>query len=183
MEKRHLRVVSKKFPEETHGTVALPGFYDGLKTLFFRSAVGISLPNKPLWKKLYFSVSWMICTIVLRGLPIPWWGLPKSWKRHSLSRLPAGSAEKRHFLINQYFQLRRRLSVLLRTHWLKNCKSAAGASLTPGNWNSSTTTVVQWAQHHMPCYRTEVHKKKQLPGETLSKQLFSVSWYFIIYIF
>lgn len=48
MEKRHLRVVSKKFPEETHGTVALPGFYDGLKTLFFRSAVGISLPNKPL---------------------------------------------------------------------------------------------------------------------------------------
>ena len=24
------------------------GFYDGLKTLFFRSAVGISLPNKPL---------------------------------------------------------------------------------------------------------------------------------------
>ena len=26
----------------------LPGFYDGLKTLFFRSAVGISLPNKPL---------------------------------------------------------------------------------------------------------------------------------------
>ena len=48
MEKRHLRVVSKKFPEETHGTVALPGFYDGLKTLFFRSAVGISLPNEPL---------------------------------------------------------------------------------------------------------------------------------------
>ena len=48
MEKRHLRVVSKKFPEETHGTVALPGFYDGLKMLFFRSAVGISLPNKPL---------------------------------------------------------------------------------------------------------------------------------------
>ena len=48
MEKRHLRVVLKKFPEETHGTVALPGFYDGLKTLFFRSAVGISLPNKPL---------------------------------------------------------------------------------------------------------------------------------------
>ena len=31
-----------------HGTVALPGFYDGLKTLFFRSAVGTSLPNKPL---------------------------------------------------------------------------------------------------------------------------------------
>lgn len=47
MEKRHLRVVSKKFPEETHGTVALPGFYDGLKTLFFHSTVGNSLPNKP----------------------------------------------------------------------------------------------------------------------------------------
>ena len=29
----------------------------------------------------------------------------KILKRHSLSRLPAGSAEKRHFLINQYFQL------------------------------------------------------------------------------
>lgn len=34
MEKRHLRVVYKKFPEEMHGTVALPGIFDGLKSLF-----------------------------------------------------------------------------------------------------------------------------------------------------
>lgn len=36
MENQHLRVVFKKFPEEVHGTVALPGFYDGLKSLFMR---------------------------------------------------------------------------------------------------------------------------------------------------
>lgn len=34
MENRHLRVVYKKFPEEMHGTVALPGIFDGLKLLF-----------------------------------------------------------------------------------------------------------------------------------------------------
>lgn len=34
MEKQHLRVISRKFPEETHGTIALPGIYDGLKSLF-----------------------------------------------------------------------------------------------------------------------------------------------------
>ncbi|WP_322933453.1 alpha/beta hydrolase [Bacteroides sp. CG01] len=34
MENRHLRVVYKKFPEEMHGTVALPGIFDGLKSLF-----------------------------------------------------------------------------------------------------------------------------------------------------
>ena len=34
MEKRHLRVIYKKFPEEMHGTVALPGIFDGLKSLF-----------------------------------------------------------------------------------------------------------------------------------------------------
>lgn len=34
MDKRHLRVVYKKFPEEMHGTVALPGIFDGLKSLF-----------------------------------------------------------------------------------------------------------------------------------------------------
>lgn len=37
MEKRHLRVISRKFPEETHGTIALPGIYDGLKSLFLIS--------------------------------------------------------------------------------------------------------------------------------------------------
>lgn len=44
MEKRHLRVLSRKFQEETHGTIALPGFYDGLKSLFFNSA-GFLSPN------------------------------------------------------------------------------------------------------------------------------------------
>lgn len=34
MEKRNLRVLSREFPEEMHGTIALPGFYDGLKRLF-----------------------------------------------------------------------------------------------------------------------------------------------------
>lgn len=34
MEKQHLRVISRKFPEETHGTIALPGIYNGLKSLF-----------------------------------------------------------------------------------------------------------------------------------------------------
>ena len=34
MEKRYLRVIYKKFPEEMHGTVALPGIFDGLKSLF-----------------------------------------------------------------------------------------------------------------------------------------------------
>lgn len=34
MEKQHLRVITRKFPEETHGTIALPGIYDGLKSLF-----------------------------------------------------------------------------------------------------------------------------------------------------
>ena len=34
MEQQHLRVHSRKFSEETHGTVALPGFYDGLKRFF-----------------------------------------------------------------------------------------------------------------------------------------------------
>lgn len=38
MENQHLRVVFKKFPEEVHGTVALPGFYDGLKSLFMRQS-------------------------------------------------------------------------------------------------------------------------------------------------
>lgn len=38
MKSRHLRVVYKKFPEEVHGTVALPGFFDGLKSLFRRDA-------------------------------------------------------------------------------------------------------------------------------------------------
>ena len=36
MERCNLRVVSKKFPEETHGTIALPAIYDGLKCLFAR---------------------------------------------------------------------------------------------------------------------------------------------------
>ncbi len=34
MEKQHLQVVCRKFPEEVHGTVALPGIFDGLKSLF-----------------------------------------------------------------------------------------------------------------------------------------------------
>lgn len=34
MENRHLRVVYKKFQEEMHGTVSLPGIFDGLKLLF-----------------------------------------------------------------------------------------------------------------------------------------------------
>lgn len=34
MEKQHLRIITRKFPEETHGTIALPGIYDGLKSLF-----------------------------------------------------------------------------------------------------------------------------------------------------
>lgn len=36
MQHRHLHVVSKRFPEETHGTIALPGIFDGLKSLFTR---------------------------------------------------------------------------------------------------------------------------------------------------
>ena len=36
MERCNLRVVSKKFPEETHGTIALPAIYNGLKCLFAR---------------------------------------------------------------------------------------------------------------------------------------------------
>ena len=34
MEKQQLRVITGKFLEETHGTIALPGIYDGLKSLF-----------------------------------------------------------------------------------------------------------------------------------------------------
>lgn len=34
MQNRHLRVVYKKFPDEVHGTIALPGIFDGLKSLF-----------------------------------------------------------------------------------------------------------------------------------------------------
>ena len=37
MEKQQLRVITRKFPEETHGTIALPGIYDGLKSLFLIS--------------------------------------------------------------------------------------------------------------------------------------------------
>lgn len=36
LQQRGLYVVSRKFPDEVHGTVALPGFYDGLKQLFPR---------------------------------------------------------------------------------------------------------------------------------------------------
>ena len=36
MEKQHLHVIYKKFPEEMHGTVALPGIFDGIKSLFRR---------------------------------------------------------------------------------------------------------------------------------------------------
>lgn len=34
MEAQHLHVIYKKFPEEVHGTVALPGIFDGIKSLF-----------------------------------------------------------------------------------------------------------------------------------------------------
>ena len=34
MENQHLHVIYKKFPEEMHGTVALPGIFDGIKSLF-----------------------------------------------------------------------------------------------------------------------------------------------------
>lgn len=34
MEKQRLRIVSRKFPLEMHGTIALPGIYDGLKCMF-----------------------------------------------------------------------------------------------------------------------------------------------------
>lgn len=34
MKNQRLHVISRKFPEETHGTIALPGIYDGLKCLF-----------------------------------------------------------------------------------------------------------------------------------------------------
>ena len=36
MENQHLHVIYKKFPEEMHGTVALPGIFDGIKSLFRR---------------------------------------------------------------------------------------------------------------------------------------------------
>lgn len=49
MERQHLHVHSRKFPEETHGTVALPGFYDGLKRLFFN--YGASSPYKSRYNK------------------------------------------------------------------------------------------------------------------------------------
>lgn len=42
MEKQQLRVISKEFPEEMHGTVALPGIYDGLKRLFSNYATSFS---------------------------------------------------------------------------------------------------------------------------------------------
>lgn len=50
MEQQYLRVHSRKFPEEAHGTVALPGFYDGLKNLFFNYAV--SSPYKSRYNKV-----------------------------------------------------------------------------------------------------------------------------------
>ena len=34
MKNKHLHVVYKKFPDEVHGTIALPAIFDGLKSLF-----------------------------------------------------------------------------------------------------------------------------------------------------
>lgn len=36
MKSQHLRAIYKKFPDEVHGTIALPGMFDGLKSLFMR---------------------------------------------------------------------------------------------------------------------------------------------------
>lgn len=36
MKSQHLRTIYKKFPDEVHGTIALPGMFDGLKSLFMR---------------------------------------------------------------------------------------------------------------------------------------------------
>lgn len=36
LEKRGIRLFSRMFEEESHGTVAIPGFYDGLKKLFVK---------------------------------------------------------------------------------------------------------------------------------------------------
>lgn len=49
MENQQLHVISKEFPEETHGTVALPGIYDGLKSLFINHAA--SYPYKSRYNK------------------------------------------------------------------------------------------------------------------------------------
>lgn len=50
MEQQRLLVHSRKYPGETHGTVALPGFYDGLKSLFFN--YGASSPYKSQYNKV-----------------------------------------------------------------------------------------------------------------------------------
>ena len=72
MEKRHLRVVLKKFPEETHGTVALPGFYDGMENVVLPfCGWNFSAEQTSLKKTLFFS-KLNDMAIVLRGLPIPW---------------------------------------------------------------------------------------------------------------
>ena len=34
MKNKHLHVIYKKFPDEVHGTIALPAIFDGLKSLF-----------------------------------------------------------------------------------------------------------------------------------------------------
>lgn len=34
MKNKHLRVIYRKFPDEVHGTIALPAIFDGLKSLF-----------------------------------------------------------------------------------------------------------------------------------------------------
>lgn len=39
LEKQQLRLVCRKFPLEVHGTIALPGIYDGLKSLFPGDAI------------------------------------------------------------------------------------------------------------------------------------------------
>lgn len=35
MEQKKLQTITRRFPQETHGTIAIPGIYDGLKSLYF----------------------------------------------------------------------------------------------------------------------------------------------------